>query len=111
MRLVGSDAKGYDLEIKERGEAFPRSATTINLARSLLHDPTILLLDEPTSSMDQATETAAINSLQEFQRKTMVLVTPKPHFKMVDRVFVIENGKIIADKTSTQLGIKKVDSK
>ena len=48
----------------------------INLARSLLHKPDVLLLDEPTSSMDQGTEQKVVNSLQEFcKEKTMLIVT------------------------------------
>ena len=55
--FMGSHPEGYDLEIKERGVGLSGGQKqTINLARSLLHDPEILLLDEPTSSMDQATE-------------------------------------------------------
>ncbi len=63
--FVGSHPKGYDLEIKERGIGLSGGQKqTINLARSLLHNPEILLLDEPTSSMDQGTEQKVIESLQ-----------------------------------------------
>ena len=52
--FIGSHPKGYDLEIRERGIGLSGGQKqAINLARSLLHDPKILLLDEPTSSMDQ----------------------------------------------------------
>ena len=45
MHFVGSQPKGYELEIKERGVGLSGGQKqTINLARSLLHDPTILLL-------------------------------------------------------------------
>ena len=64
--FVGAHPKGYDLEIKERGIGLSGGQRqTINLARSLLHDPQILLLDEPTSSMDQGTEKKVVQSLQE----------------------------------------------
>lgn len=109
--FVGTHPKGYDLEIKERGIGLSGGQKqTINLARSLLHQPEVLLLDEPTSSMDQATEQKVINSLSEFcKEKTMFIVTHRNAIlAMVDRVFVMENGKIITDQTPEQLGIKKV---
>jgi ATP-binding cassette subfamily C protein LapB len=109
--FVGSHPKGYDLEIRERGIGLSGGQKqTINLARSLLHKPEILLLDEPTSSMDQGTEQKVIGSLREFcENKTMLIVTHRnPILAMVDRVFVMENGNIITDQTPEQLGIKKV---
>ena len=108
--FVGAHPKGYDLEIKERGVGLSGGQRqTINLARSLLHDPQILLLDEPTSSMDQGTEKNVVNSLQAVSmEKTMVVVTHRnPILALVNRVFVLENGKIVADQTPEQLGIKK----
>ena len=112
--FVGSQPKGYDLEIRERGIGLSGGQRqTINLARSLLHDPKVLLLDEPTSSMDQGTEKKVVDSLTEFSKdKTMMIVTHRnPILTMVDRVFVLENGKIISDQTPEKLGIKKVVKK
>ena len=109
--FIGSEPKGYELEIKERGVGLSGGQRqTINLARSLLHDPKILLLDEPTSSMDQGTEKKVVESLTSIAaEKTMILVTHRnPILSMVNRVFVLENGKILADQTPEQLGIKKV---
>jgi ATP-binding cassette subfamily C protein LapB len=108
--FVGSHPKGYDLEVRERGLGLSGGQKqTINLARSLLHDPQILLLDEPTSSMDQTSETNVVNSLEEVcGDKTMLIVTHRnPILKIVDRVLVFENGSIVADQTPEQLGIKK----
>lgn len=108
--FVGSDPKGYDLEVRERGVGLSGGQRqTINLARSLLHDPKILLLDEPTSSMDQGTEKKVVASLQSISsEKTMVIVTHRnPILTMVDRVFVLEGGKVVADQSPSQLGIKK----
>ena len=112
--FVGAQPKGYDLEIRERGVGLSGGQKqTINLARSLLHDPKILLLDEPTSSMDQGTEQQVINSLYEFSaEKTMLVVTHRnPILSIVDRVFVMENGQVIADQTPEQLGVKKAVNK
>lgn len=108
--FVGSNPKGYDLEIRERGVGLSGGQKqTINLARSLLHNPKILLLDEPTSSMDQGTEKKIIDALQNITKdKTMLIVTHRNAlFNLVDRVFVLENGQIMADQTPEQLGIKK----
>ena len=108
--FVGAHPKGYDLEVRERGIGLSGGQKqTINLARSLLHDPQILLLDEPTSSMDQGTEKQVITSLKQFSiNKTVLVVTHRNQIlPMVDRVFVMENGKVIADQTPEQLGFKK----
>jgi len=108
--FIGSQPKGYDLEIRERGIGLSGGQKqTINLARSLLHDPKIVLLDEPTSSMDQGTEQKVVNSLDEFvKEKTLVVVTHRnPILSIVDRVLVMENGTIVADQTPQQLGIKR----
>ena len=108
--FVGSHPKGYDLEIKERGNGLSGGQRqTINLARSLLHNPNILLLDEPTSSMDQGSEKKVVAALQEAcADKTMIIVTHRnPILTMVDRVFVLENGAVVADQTPQQLGLKK----
>jgi ATP-binding cassette subfamily C protein LapB len=108
--FVGSHPKGYDLEIRERGVGLSGGQKqTINLARSLLHDPKILLLDEPTSSMDQTSEANVVSSLKEAcVGKTMVVVTHRnPILKIVDRVFVFEDGRIVADQSPEQLGITK----
>jgi ATP-binding cassette subfamily C protein LapB len=108
--FVGSHPKGYDLEIRERGVGLSGGQRqAINLARSLLHDPKILLLDEPTSSMDQGSEKKVVDSLKEVCiDKTMLIVTHRnPIFVMVDRVLILENGQIVADQTPEQLGMKK----
>ena len=111
--FVGANPKGYDLEIRERGVGLSGGQRqAINLARSLLHDPPILLLDEPTSSMDQNTEKKVVSSLKEnSEKKTMMIVTHRnPILSMVDRIFILENGKIVADQTPDQLGLVKADN-
>ncbi|MDA9989514.1 type I secretion system permease/ATPase [Paracoccaceae bacterium] len=109
--FVGSHPKGYDLEVRERGVGLSGGQQqAINLARSLLHDPKVLLLDEPTSSMDQGSEKKVVDSLKDIcVDKTMLIVTHRnPILGMVDRVLILENGQIVADQTPEQLGVKKV---
>lgn len=108
--FVGSHPNGYEMEIRERGVGLSGGQRqTINLARSLLHDPQVLLLDEPTSSMDQNTEKSVVDSLRKFcTDKTMLIITHRnPILTLVDRVFVMESGQIVADQTPEQLGIQK----
>ena len=61
--------------------------------------------------MDQGTEKKVVESLREISAdKSMLIVTHRnPILSIVDRVFVLENGKIVADQTPEQLGIKKVN--
>ena len=108
--FVGTHPKGYDLEVRERGTGLSGGQKqAINLARSLLHNPKVLLLDEPTSSMDQGSEKKVVESLKKAcADKTMLIVTHRnPILVMVDRVLILENGQIVADKTPEQLGMKK----
>lgn len=108
--FIGTNPKGYDLEIREKGVGLSGGQRqAINLARSMIQDPQILLLDEPTSSMDQGTEKKVVEALTNFSaNKTMLIVTHRnPILSMVDRVFVLENGTIMADQTPDQLGIKR----
>jgi ATP-binding cassette subfamily C protein LapB len=59
--------------------------------------------------MDQGTEKQVVESLASIsEEKTMMIVTHRnPILTMVNRVFVLENGQIVADQTPEQLGLKK----
>ena len=91
------------------GKLSSGQATRVGLAKALINAPCLLLLDEPTSSMDQATEKKVVAALKETcMGKTMLIVTHRnPILTIVDRVFVLENGTIVADQTPQQLGMKK----
>ena len=111
--FIAANPKGYDLEINERGVGLSGGQRqSINLARSLLHEPNIMLLDEPTSSMDQATEKKVVDNLNaESKNKTMLVITHRnPILSIVDRILVMENGNIIADQSPSQLGVKKASA-
>jgi len=104
--FVAAHPQGYELELRERGEGLSGGQRqSINLARALLHDPSILILDEPTSSMDTTTENAVIGRLKEWARdRTLVMVTHRNTLlELADRVLVMEQGVIVADTTPEKL--------
>ncbi len=91
---------GFDRAVGERGQALSGGQKqSVGMARAMLHDVPIYLFDEPTSSMDNTTETKVIQQLAEStQGKTLVLATHKTSLlSIVDRLLVIDKGKIIAD--------------
>lgn len=100
--FVARHPQGYDMELQERGEGLSGGQRqSINLARALLHDPNLLVLDEPTSSMDTATEKAVIDRLKIWaEKRTLVMVTHRNTLlQLADRVLVVDQGAIVTDTT------------
>ena len=98
--FLGKHEAGYDLLVGERGESLSggeRQAVT--LARALITNPNIMILDEPTNSMDSQTEKGFVKRMAELiGDKTLILITHKMSvLSLVDRVIILEDGKIIAD--------------
>jgi ATP-binding cassette subfamily C protein LapB len=99
-RLVSGHPLGFDLMIGERAEGLSGGQKqSVALARALLAEPQVLLLDEPTSAMDHNTEQAFIAELKNYIRgRTLVLATHKPAMlALVDRLVVLDGGKMVAD--------------
>lgn len=103
---------GYNMQVGERGLSLSggqRQAVT--LARALLLDPPVLLMDEPTSSMDNTSEDLIKKALAPvISNKTLLLVTHRASLlSLVDRLIIVDNGKIIADgpKESVMSALKK----
>ncbi|WP_298679339.1 type I secretion system permease/ATPase [uncultured Lentibacter sp.] len=104
--FIKGNPAGYDLKIKERGVGLSGGQRqSINLSRALLHEPNVLVLDEPTSSMDSSTEAAVLERLSGYlQNRTMIAVTHRNTLlKLVTRVLVMDQGKIIVDAPPEQL--------
>ncbi len=91
---------GFDLPVGERGMTLSGGQRqAIAIARALVLDPTVLILDEPTSSMDNRSEELFKQRLREIlPGKTLVLMTHRASLlAVVDRLIVVDGGKIVAD--------------
>lgn len=97
---------GYDMLIGERGASLSGGQRqSVAIARAVLLDPPILLLDEPTSSMDFTSESHFKTSLGQFiQHKTMIIVTHRLSLiDLADRMIVIDDGKVVSDGPRQQV--------
>jgi len=88
---------GYDTKVGERGVRLSGGQKQrISIARAFLADPHILLLDEPTSSVEPDSEAAIIAALDRLMKnRTTVLTSHRPSLVLqADHVYVIESGRV-----------------
>ncbi len=104
--FVNRHPEGYDMVIGERGASLSGGQRQgVAIARAVLLDPPVLLLDEPTSSMDFTSESHFKERLSRFmQHKTLVIVTHRLSLiDLAERMIVIDDGKIVADGPRQQV--------
>lgn len=97
---------GYDLELKDRGDGLSGGQKqSIAMARALVGSPPILIMDEPTSSVDTETERRLMANLRnEFAGRTLVLITHRPSLlQLADRIIMLADGSIVMDGTPASL--------
>lgn len=97
---------GYDMLVGERGETLSGGQRqSIAVARAMIHEPAVLLLDEPSSNLDNQSEALLKRRLLEAGKgKTMLLVTHRTALlELVDRLIVMDGGKIVADGPKDQV--------
>ena len=100
LEFVNRHPRGFDMPVGERGESLSGGQRqAVGIARAVLHNAPLLLLDEPSSAMDFSTEAHVTQRLAAFaQGKTVLLVTHRTSLlSLVDRVIVIDNGRVVAD--------------
>ncbi|MEQ1930118.1 MAG: ATP-binding cassette domain-containing protein, partial [Parvularculaceae bacterium] len=98
--FVGSSEAGYDRVLTERGEGLSGGQRqSIALARALAPKPSILILDEPSSALDNQAEAQMIARLEVATRtRTLVIVTHRTSMlRLIDRVIVLDKGRVIVD--------------
>ncbi|AXX87332.1 type I secretion system permease/ATPase [Malaciobacter marinus] len=98
--LVKKSGQGDGLQVGERGSNLSVGQRhLVALARAILNNPPILVLDEPTTGLDVGLEKSLVNHVNKIaQDKTLIVITHRfAALEMVDRVIVLNNGKIVAD--------------
>lgn len=98
--IAAAHPDGFNLMIGEGGRTLSGGQRqAIALARALLMRPRILLLDEPTSAMDGASEQGILSSLLALDKEiTLIVVTHKPALlALVNRIIVIDQGRKVTD--------------
>ena len=99
-RIAAAHPLGLDMPVGEGGALLSGGQRQlVALARCLVTRPSILLMDEPTSSMDAQTEQQFVQHLKRLLgRRTLVVVTHRPAMlELVDRIVVIEAGRVLVD--------------
>ncbi|MBW2304695.1 MAG: type I secretion system permease/ATPase [Deltaproteobacteria bacterium] len=100
MDFIRTHPAGFGLQVGERGMNLSGGQRqSVVIARALIQDPDILILDEPSSSMDRGVEALLIARLASVTKdKTLLLISHRSSMlSLVERLIVMERGKILAD--------------
>jgi ATP-binding cassette, subfamily C, bacterial LapB len=111
--FLGHHPQGYDMPLRERGEGLSAGQRqAISIARALTGEHSVVVMDEPTSMMDTASELSFVKRMIEFsQGKTLLVITHRNAIlELVDRVVIFDQGKIIADGPKSILARGKVNT-
>jgi len=99
-KFVNKHPSGFDLPVGERGEWLSGGQRqAIALARAIISNPSVMLLDEPTGAVDNSFEQEFMSALPSvLENKTLIVVTHRASLlQLVDRVIVLEGGHVVAD--------------
>jgi ATP-binding cassette, subfamily B, multidrug efflux pump len=104
--FIMNNDSGYDSLIGQRGVNLSGGQKQrISIARALITNPEILILDDSTSALDTVTVSKFIKALSEYRRgKTTIIITQKiKSIKNADMILVLENGEITGKGTHEEL--------
>lgn len=104
--FVNAHPRGFDMVVGERGESLSGGQRQgVAIARAVINDPPMLLLDEPTASMDHSSEEDVKRRLGGFAAgKTMIVITHRTSLlDLANRIIVVDGGRIVADGPKAQV--------
>jgi len=99
MEFLRDSQAGLDTQVGERGESLSGGQRqSVAIARALLYDPPVMVFDEPTASMDPASENRLRKRLEVVTKdRTTILITHKgTMLSLVDKIILIDRGRIVA---------------
>ncbi|WP_347300645.1 ABC transporter ATP-binding protein [Dolosigranulum savutiense] len=105
-KIIDNLEDGYQSKVIERGASFSTGEKQlISFARTILRDPTILILDEATANIDTETEMMIQEGLSNMRqgRTTIVIAHRLSTIKEADRIYVLRQGEIIESGTHDEL--------
>jgi len=105
-RFINRNPKGYDMHVEEQGHNLSGGQRqSIAIARSILLDPPVMVMDEPTSSMDSSSETMIRQNLTGVLKdKSTIIITHRMSLlEIVERIVVISDETIVADGTKERI--------
>jgi len=100
MEFLRDTQHGLDTQVGERGEALSGGQQqAVAVARALLYDPPVMILDEPTASMDPSSENRLMRRLANITKdRTVILITHKGSMlQLCDRLVLMDRGLLLAD--------------
>jgi ABC-2 type transport system ATP-binding protein len=108
IAAAAEDFKLADLLDRPYGKLSAGQKTRVSIAKALINEPELIMLDEPTASLDPDTADWVRSKLEVYCRKHAATVVLASHNmaeveRMADRVIMLEKGRIIADETPAEL--------
>lgn len=100
------------VQLGDRANDLPRTYSggmkrRLNIAAALLHDPQLLVLDEPTVGVDPQSRNAIFDSLEALKRQGRALIYTSHYMeeveRLADRILIIDHGQVVADDTPAGL--------
>ncbi len=104
--FIRTHPAGFGMQVGERGHQLSGGQRqSVAIARTLLQNPDILVFDEPTNSMDNATEASfRLRLNEECKDKTLIMITHRHSMlDLIDRLIILDKGRIVADGPKQQV--------